>query len=250
GMMNREVLSAAKEIVREIVRSLREKMEKDIRRTIGGKLNKYSNGFTKNPQNLNIKKTIKMNLKNYNIEKQELGIDKVYFYARTTNYNPYNIIIGVDESGSMLDSVIHSSIMASIFYHLPQFKTKLIIFDTEVVDLTEYVDDPVETLMSVQLGGGTNITKALSYCETLIENPMKSIIVLVTDLYEGYNTNLMYKKCKDIIEGGSKLIVVTSLDYEGNGYYNKEAAKKISKLGGYVLETNPEGLVELICKII
>ncbi|MGL5150090.1 MAG: VWA domain-containing protein [Clostridium sp.] len=250
SLMHNEVLITARGIVREIVKSLKEKMEKEIQKTIGGTLNKYTNGFIKSPQNLNIKKTIIKNLKNYDRENEIIGIDKVYFYGRSRNYNPYNIIIAVDESGSMLDSVIHSSIMASIFYYLPQFKTKLIIFDTQVVDLTEYVEDPVETLMSVQLGGGTNIAKALSYCEEIIDNPLKSIVVLVTDLYEGYDIKHLYKKCRDIIEGGSKLIVITSLDYECNGNYNKDAAKKISKLGGYVLETTPEGLVDLICKIV
>lgn len=249
-MMSEEVLETAKKIVKKIVDELKETMRSEIKSSVSGKLDKLTSGVIKSPSNLNVKKTIRKNLKNYNKEEQMIMVDKVYFYNRVKRYNPYEIIIAVDESGSMLDSVIHTAIMSSIFYSLPQFKTKLIIFDTEVVDLTDRIEDPVETLMKVQLGGGTHIAKALAYCESKIENPNKSIVVLVTDLYEGYGLSNLYAKCKDIIEGGSKLIILPSLDYEVNGVYDKKAAKVLANMGAHVLETTPEGLVNLICQIV
>ena len=99
----------------------------------------------------------------------------------------------------------------------------LVIFDTEVVDLSGYIDEPVETLMSIQLGGGTNITKALTYCEGLIENPHRTIVILVSDLYEGYDYKRMYGRVKSIIESGAKLIVLTALNMEAEAVYDDGA---------------------------
>ncbi|MFQ7002119.1 MAG: VWA domain-containing protein, partial [Clostridium sp.] len=194
--------------------------------------------------------TIKTNLKNFDTEENRLVVDKVYFNDRVKKYNPWNVIIAVDESGSMLDSVIHSAIMAGIFSKLPMLKTNLVIFDTEVVDLSGYIDEPVETLMSVQLGGGTNITKALQYCETLIENPHRTMVILVTDLYEGYGYGNMYATAKSIIESGAKLIVLTALDMEATPIYDKNAAQKMASLGAEVGAMTPGGLSEWIAKII
>lgn len=126
----------------------------------------------------------------------------------------------------MIDSVIHSAVMAGIFASLPTIKTDLFIFDTAVVDLTDRIDDPVETLMSVQLGGGTYIAQALRYATNKIEIPHKTIVVLVTDLYEGGSYNEMYREAMKIVESGAKLIVLTSLDPTAQPFYDKQAAKK------------------------
>ena len=150
----------------------------------------------------------------------------------------------------MLDSVIHSAIMAGIFSKLPMLKTNLIIFDTEVVDLSGFIDNPVETLMSIQLGGGTNITKALNYCYSLIENPHRTMVILVTDLYEGYDYKRMYSSAKSIIESGAKLIVLTALDMKAKAVYDKNAGIKMAAMGAEVGAMTPGGLAEWIGKII
>jgi Mg-chelatase subunit ChlD len=129
-------------------------------------------------------------------------------------------------------------------------KTHLIIFDTEVVDLTGRLEDPVDLLMSVQLGGGTHIAKALRYGETLIENPAKTIFILVSDLEEGYPVRGMYKACKDIIDSGSKLLVLTALNFDGDSVYNKQAAQHIANMGGHVAAITPNELAEWIGEII
>lgn len=140
--------------------------------------------------------------------------------------------------------------MAGIFSKLPMLKTNLVIFDTEVVDLSGYIDEPVETLMSIQLGGGTNITKALTYCEGLIENPHRTIVILVSDLYEGYDYKRMYGRVKSIIESGAKLIVLTALNMEAEAVYDKNAAKNMAALGAEVASMTPGGLAEWIGKIL
>ncbi len=140
--------------------------------------------------------------------------------------------------------------MAGIFASLPTIKTNLFIFDTAVVDLTDRIDDPVETLMSVQLGGGTYIAQALRYATNQIEIPHKTIVVLVTDLYEGGSYNEMYREAMKIVESGAKLIVLTSLDPTAQPFYDKEAAKKMAALGAHVAALTPGRLAQWIATII
>ena len=173
---------------------------------------------------------------------------RVSFFMK--KYNQWRVIICVDESGSMLDSVIHSAIMAGIFAKLPMLDTKLVIFDTNVVDLSGYVDDPVETLMSVQLGGGTNIAGALSYCEGLIDFPFRTMVVLVTDLYEGGGYQRLYSTSKGIIESGAKLVVLTALDMDANPNYDRNAATVLADMGAFVGAMTPEELAGWMGKII
>jgi hypothetical protein len=154
-----EALETAKKIVAQVVEEIRKKLEKEIKAAFRGKkLNNVYNG-QKSIRNLDIKKTLRANLKNYNKDMGHIVIERPYFNQRQKEYNKWSVVILVDESGSMLDSVIHSAIMAGIFADLKSLDTKLVIFDTEIVDLSSHIDDIVRTLMSVRLGGGTNITK-------------------------------------------------------------------------------------------
>ncbi|AZV55653.1 VWA domain-containing protein [Clostridium sp. AWRP] len=249
-LMKGDVLDTAKSIVKKIAEDITKKLENDVKKSITGRINKNKSTTLKSSKNIDFKRTIKKNLKNYDCDKKRLVVDKIYFNENVRKFNPWNIIIAVDESGSMLDSVIHSAIMAGIFSKLPMLKTNLIIFDTEVVDLSGYIDDPVTTLMSVQLGGGTNITKAMTYCEKLIENPHRTMVVLVTDLYEGYGYGNMYAKAKSIVESGAKLIILTALDVDASPSYDKNAALKMASLGAEVAAMTPGGLSDWIAKII
>ena len=184
-MMKGEVLTLAREVVRKVADELTKKLEQGMKKSFSGRLNRSVSSPVKSIRNIDMSKTIRRNLKNYDTETKQLVLKQVYFSARMKKYNQWRVIICVDESGSMLDSVIHSAVMAGIFARLPMLDTKLVIFDTSVVDLSDYVSDPVETLMSVQLGGGTDIGGAVGYCAQLIQMPHRTMVVLVTDLYEG-----------------------------------------------------------------
>ena len=201
-------------------------------------------------KNLDIKKTIRYNLKNYDIKNKTIFTDKLFFNQNIKKYNPYNIIILIDESGSMLDSVIYSSIMASIFANLPYLSIKLVIFDISVVDLSEHIKEPIDILFKVQLGGGTNIAQALEYAKKITFAPDKTIVLLISDLFDSNDYKLMYKNANDIIEAGSKLIVLTALDYNANSIYDKEAARYFSKIGAKVGALTPSKLSKWISDII
>ncbi|WP_246098336.1 VWA domain-containing protein [Saccharibacillus brassicae] len=250
GRMKGEVVASAKEIVRQVVDDLRRKLESEARASISGKRSRYTDGRVRSLRNLNMKKTISRNLKNYDREKRRFVVDRLYFDGRLQAYNKWHVIIAVDESGSMLDSVIYSSVMASIFYRLNALKSSLFVFDTQVVDLSGRLEDPVDVLMSVQLGGGTHIAKALRYGETLIENPGRTLFILVSDLVEGYPPAQMYGAAKDILDGGSRLLVLTALDFEGHTMHDERAARTFADLGAEVAALTPNALADWIGRIV
>lgn len=249
-MMSQNVKKLAYDIVKKTLEEIKNKMEVEIKKVFYGKKLPNSNTTNKIFKNLDIKKTIRYNLKNYDIKNKTIFTDKLFFNQNIKKYNPYNIIILIDESGSMLDSVIYSSIMASIFANLPYLSIKLIIFDISVVDLSEHIKEPIDILFKVQLGGGTNIAQALEYAKKITFAPDKTIVLLISDLFDSNDYKLMYKNANDIIESGSKLIVLTALDYNANSIYDKEAARYFSKIGAKVGALTPSKLSKWISDII
>lgn len=249
-LMKGDVLEAARRIVRKVAEDIAKKLNQDIRRSLLGRIDRNSSSPVRSMRNLDIQKTIRRNLKHYDTEQERILLEQVYFHGRTRKYSQWRVIIAVDESGSMLDSVIHSAVMAGIFAKLPMLDTRLVIFDTQVVDLSSHMDDPVATLMSIQLGGGTYITGALQYCESLVENPHRTMVVLVSDLCEGGSVAGLLGVSRGIIESGAKLICLTALDMEANPVYDRHTAQKMADLGAYVGAMTPEMLGDFMGKIM
>lgn len=250
GRMQGEVLNVARRIVREVVEEIKQKLEKDIRRTLLGKLNPFQQSPLKIAQNLDWRGTLRQNLKNYDPETQQLVIEKVRFFSRVERQLPWQVILCVDESGSMADSVIHSAVMAGILTSLPALKVNLVIFDTAVVDLSDRADDPIEVLMSVQLGGGTDIGKALTYCEQLVQDPNRTVLVLVSDFAEGASPNKLITSCRRLKESGVKLLGLASLDNEANSYYDKQMAARLAANGMDIAALTPKQLAEWLVKVM
>lgn len=249
-MMKGPVLDTARRIVQKVVAQLTEKLRQDIQRSALGKLDRSSRSNVRSLRNLDIRRTIRKNLAHYDTEAQRLVLEQVYFNGRIKRYNPWRVVLAVDESGSMLSSVIHSAVMAGIFAKLPMLDTRLVIFDTNVVDLSRYADDPVETLMSIQLGGGTDIAKAMHYCQTLIAFPHRTMVVLVSDLCEGGSRKDLYGVCHDIIESGAKLIALTALDETAAPAYDRSTAQVLAGLGAYVGAMTPAKLADFMANIM
>lgn len=249
-LMKGEVLETARRIVRQVAEEIAKKLNQDIRRSLLGKIDRNTDSPVRSIRNLDIQKTIRRNLKHYDQEKEQILLEQVYFHGRTRRYSKWRVVIAVDESGSMLDSVIHSAVMAGIFAKLPMLDTKLVIFDTQVVDLSGHLEDPVATLMSIQLGGGTYITGALQYCETLIDNPHRTMVVLVSDLCEGGSVAGLLGVSRGIIESGAKLICLTALDMEANPVYDRHTAQQMADLGAHVGAMTPEALGDFMGKIM
>ena len=199
GMMSKDVLDTARAIVQKVVDELRKKLESKMRQSIMGRRDRNRSSTFKYSKNFDFKKTIAKNLKNYSTEHEQIILKNIYFNSNSQRYNPWHIVVCVDESGSMLENVIHSAVMSGIFAKMPVLSVKLVIFDTAVVDLSKYVDDPVEALMSVQLGGGTDIGKALNYCSQSMHTPHLTLMVLVRDLCDGAGCIHMYRAAQGLL---------------------------------------------------
>ena len=143
-------------------------------------------------------------------------------------------------------SVIYSGIFGSVMASLPAIQTKMVVFDTSVVDLTEDLKDPVELLFGVQLGGGTDINRALTYCQQLVKKPNDTVMILITDLYEGGNQEEMLKRASELVASGVQLIVLLALNDEGAPSYDHQNAKYLASFGVPVFACSPDKFPDLM----
>lgn len=249
--LNRQIPEKAKESARELIKAvideIMKKMEQDIRRAVTGALNKKNHSPLPSLSGMDWKRTINKNLKHYYSDKKRIIPEKFYFYERTRKIKDWTVILDMDQSGSMADSIIYASVMGAIFAGIPSINTHVVAFDTEVVDLTEMCrNDPVDVLFGVQLGGGTDINKSVGYCSQFIENPKKSIFILISDLYEGGVEAGLLRKLTEMHEAGVKVIVLLALSDRGTPAYDEVLGKKISSIGIPCFACTPDRLPQLV----
>ncbi|THV30704.1 VWA domain-containing protein [Glycomyces paridis] len=247
-LMNPQVLAAARRIVEEVVRRLVEKLSVEVRTVFTGSRNRRPSRHRR-ARDFDLKRTLQGNLKHYRPEERRVAIERPHFHSRTSKrLEQWQLVLLVDQSGSMTSSVIHSAVTAACLYALPGLKTHLVAFDTSVVDMTSEVDDPVELLMKVQLGGGTDIAKAVDYAAGLIENPRRSIVALITDFYEGGNANRLVHTVKQLCQQGTQVLGLAALDEEANPVYDREMAGRLAAQGAHIGAMTPSHLVEFVAE--
>ncbi|MDX2087555.1 MAG: VWA domain-containing protein [Kofleriaceae bacterium] len=240
----------ARKIIDQVVEQLKRQLEIRVEAAITGALRRDRHSPRKVFKNLDLKKTLRKNLHNWDDERRRLLVDQLFYFAAERNKRPWHIIVCVDQSGSMLDSAIFSAVMASIFAELPAVKTSLVLFDTNVVDLSAEVGSPVDVLLKVQLGGGTDITQALVYCAGLVAEPARSIVVLITDFFEGRDEKDLVDQVRVMSDTGVRMIGLGALGYDARPEYNKSTAGKCRKVGMDILVCTPERLAEAMAEII
>ncbi len=249
-LLNPETRLLARKLIDKVVNQIKDKMRLQIEQAITGAISRDRHSPRKVYRNLDLKTTIRRNLHNYSAERKRLLVDRLYFFAAERKKRPWHVIVTVDQSGSMLDSAIFSAIMASIFAELPSIKTSLILFDTQVVDLSGQVGQPVDVLLPINLGGGTDITSALQYSQQLAREPSRSIVVLITDFYEGRREEDLIRQVRTMAQAGIRMIGLGALGYNARPEYNRQTAKKCRKVGMDILACTPEKLAECMAKII
>lgn len=237
-----KTLETARQVVRKVVDDLMRRLEHNTRETLRGALNRSQR--TRRPRHADIDwpRTINTNLRHYQPEHRTVVPETLVGHTRHTKSRAQldHVILCVDQSGSMATSVVYSSIFAAVMASVPGLSTKLICFDTSIVDLTDQLADPVEVLFGVQLGGGTDINSALAYCEKQIENPAKTHLVLITDLYEGGDAKSMLARAAVIKQSGVNLIVLLALSDSGHPVYEAKHAEAIASLGCPVFACTPD----------
>jgi Mg-chelatase subunit ChlD len=226
------------------------RLEEPVRTAVTGALNRAVRNRRPRFSEIDWNRTIRRNLRHYQKDYKTVIPEQLIGFGRKSHRSQRDIIIAIDQSGSMASSVVYSSIFGAVMASLPTVSTHLIVFDTAVVDLTEKLDDPVELLFGTQLGGGTFINKAVAYCQGLIREPKNTIIVLISDLYEGGVAQELLTRTNDIITSGVQFITLLALCDEGAPMYDKELAAKMSALGAPAFACTPDLFPRLMAAAI
>ncbi len=235
----------ARQVVKKVVDELLQKLSQPMQQAIAGSLNRSARNRRPRHNEINWHETIKKNLKHYQPEYKTIIPETRIGYGRKRTALK-DVVLCLDQSGSMGTSVVYSGIFGSVMASIPAVKTKMVVFDTTVADLTEDLADPVDLLFGVQLGGGTDIHSALSYCQQIITRPLDTVMVLITDLYEGGDEAGMRKKAAEMVAAGVQLVVLLALNDDGAPAYDHANAKYLADLGVPVFACTPDKFPDLM----
>jgi Mg-chelatase subunit ChlD len=250
-LMNPEVLELARALVRRVVADLLKRLRTEVDRAFRGRLDPRRSTPHRSARNLDAKKTIRKNLGRYSLGERRLYLERPWFIARTRPFHiRWQVIILVDQSGSMCGSVIHAAVMAACLAGLPSLKTHLCLFDINVVDLSAEAIDPVELLMKVQLGGGTDIANAVAYAQDRIENPRRAVVVLITDLCEGGSVEALVARVRGLCEQGTRVVVLAALDEDAKPSYDRDLARRLADVGAHVGAMTPDHLAQFLADVV
>ncbi|WP_022953499.1 VWA domain-containing protein [Leucothrix mucor] len=236
----------ARQVVAKVVEDLMRRLEQPMQQAVKGALNRSVRNRRPRLQEMDWNRTIRANIKNYLPEYNTIVPEIRIGYGRKRSALK-DVVLCIDQSGSMAPSVVYSSIFAAVMASLPALSTKMVVFDTSVVDLTDELhDDPVDLLFGLQLGGGTDINRAVGYCQGLISRPDDSIFILISDLYEGGNGAEMVKRVAQLVESGVQVITLLALSDDGAPFYDHHMAETFSAMGVPTFACTPDQFPELM----
>lgn len=223
---------SVRSFIQEIVKEIERRLSQDLRSAVTGAMNKKKHSPLPDPKAIDWKRTIQKNLAGWDTKRKKIIPERFHFWDRSKRSMGWEVILDMDQSGSMGESVIYGSVMGCILASLPVVSTRLVAFDTEVIDLTDkYGTDPIEMLFGIQLGGGTDIEKSVRYCRQFIQNPERTIFILLSDLIEGGNQAGLVRHMEELHQSGVKVVSLLALDDNGTPCYDEDLAHRFSKVG-------------------
>lgn len=241
-----QVMAQVRRIIGTVTKSLQDRLSRQTRQLFGGRRRRHEHFGRPLLSNLDWRRTITCNLKHFDTDSQTLVPERLYFNPRDHRRIPWQFFLLVDQSGSMADSVIHSAVVGSAFMGLPSVTTRLFLFDTQVVDMSAHLSDPLQTLLSVQLGGGTDIAGALAAVAAEVSQPRRTVLVLVTDFDEGAEVTDLLRTVTALKESGVKLLGLAALTEDSVTYVNQTVARQVSGAGMPVGVLSPDRLAAWI----
>jgi Mg-chelatase subunit ChlD len=248
NVMPEKTKETARQVIAKVVAALMERLERKTAEALRGAVDKSRRTSRPRFSDIDWPRTIRANLQHYQAEHRTIVPERLIGFMRRQRrlVDLDEVVLCVDQSGSMASSVVYASIFAAVMASLPVVKTKLVCFDTVILDLTEELADPVEVLFGVQLGGGTDINQAVAYCADKIERPSKAHVVLITDLYEGGNAEEMLTRLARLIGMGVNVIVLLALSDTGRPAYNPKLSARVAALGAPVFACTPDQFPDLM----
>ncbi len=249
-LMKGEVVEAAKEVVEEVIASLRARLESDCRPALHGPIDPYNRSPMRTFRNTDWRRTIDKNLKHYDPERERLIADRIHFKHRQRARSPWRVIMAVDQSGSMTDSLIHASVMSAIFCRLPSVSAHLVLWDHRYVDVSPLAHHPLEVRMCCQLGGGTQMFPAMEYCASLVVEPRRTIFVLLSDWFIWGEKEKCLELAAKLKEAGVHGVGLSALDAECQPVADEGFAKALAGVGWFVAAMTPKRLAEYVGRIL
>ena len=248
-VMPAKTKDTARKVVQKVVEELEKKIANKLRQAVSGSLNRATRNNRPRHNEIDWNRTIRANLKHYQAEYKTIIPERRIGYGRKTS-SLRDIVLCVDQSGSMASSVVYAGIMAAVLASIKAVKTHLVVYDTAVVDLSDKLADPVDVIFGTQLGGGNNTPLALRYCKPLIRRPTETIFILISDLYEGAGEREMLKLSAQIIASGVQMIVLTALDDQGSPSFNRDCAAKYAAMNVPTFACTPDKFPDLMAAAI
>lgn len=249
-LMPEQTKETARQVVRKVVDELERRLAQPMQQAIRGSLNRAQHSRRpKRIQDINWKRTIQANLKHWQQDYQTIIPHELHGHPRQQS-SMKDIVLCVDQSGSMAPSVVYSSLFAAVMASIRAVSTQMVVFDTSIVDLTPLLADPVDVLFGTQLGGGTDIAKALKFCRQKITRPEDTIFILVSDLYEGGDAKQMLKQAAEMVNSGIQVIALLALSDEGAPFYDANHATLFSQMGIPTFACTPDQFPDIMAAAI
>jgi Mg-chelatase subunit ChlD len=240
----------ARQVVAKVVEDLRRRITQRTRAAVTGALNRATRISRPRHSDIDWHRTIRVNLKHYQRDLRTVVPERLVGYGRSANAVHREVVLCVDQSGSMATSVVYAGVFASVLASLRSLRTSLVVFDTAVADLTDKLADPVEVLFGTQLGGGTDINRALAYAEGLITKPRDTILVLISDLFEGGSAEQMLRRIATLVAAGVQVVVLLALNDDGTPEYDRDNAAALAALGVPAFGCTPDAFPEVMAAAI
>jgi len=217
---------------------------------VSGALNRAARSRQPRARDIDWNRTIAANLSRYQPEHRTVIPERLVGYGRRQRVVARDVILAIDQSGSMASSIVYASVFGAVLASIRALKTSLVVFDTAVVDLTEKLSDPVDVLFGTQLGGGTDINKAIAYSQTLITRPRDSIFVLISDLIEGGVREQMLSRIATLHAAGTQVVALLALSDDGAPVFDKQNAAALAELGVPAFACTPDAFPDLLALAI
>jgi len=241
---------SARAVVRAVTDDLEERLAARTVQAVNGALDRSARTRRPKLADVDWNRTIAANLRHYQPEHRSVVPERLVGHGRKSTQVQRRIVLCIDQSGSMAESVVYSSVFGAVLASLRSLATHLVVFDTEVVDLTDEIEDPVDVLFGIQLGGGTDINRALAYCQDLIEQPTETVMVLISDLYEGGIAEEMLRRASAIVDSGVTLLALLALSDSGAPSYDVDHAAALAGIGVPAFACTPDLFGDLMAAAI
>jgi Mg-chelatase subunit ChlD len=238
--------ATARMVVEKVVREIEQRVAAQTVAAVSGALNRAARVTRPRLRDIDWDRTIRKNLATYLPEHRTVVPERLVGYGRKAQAVRRDVVLAIDQSGSMAASVVYASVFGAVLASMRSLRTSMVVFDTEIVDLTDKLDDPVEVLFGTQLGGGTDINRALAYCQSLVARPAETLFVLISDLYEGGIRDEMLRRVRSMQESGVQVVVLLALSDDGAPAFDHDNAAALAALGIPAFACTPDKFPELL----